>query len=118
MTATFTPPLPPSPGLTDEPEVKLLEAEFGDGYTQTTRAGLNHVRSVVALNWDLLTTNEAEAIVTFFKNKGGDTPFLYRVPGTDTAVKWTCRKWTKKAVEATAGNLWSVTATLREDFSL
>ena len=59
---TFTPPVPPSPGTANKPKVKLLKAEFGDGYTQTTRDGLNHVRRTLSLKWEFLTPTQAKTI--------------------------------------------------------
>src|SRR5690606_29261995 len=46
MTAipTFDPPFAPSPGAQNKPEIKILQAEFGDGYSQPTPNGLNHIR--------------------------------------------------------------------------
>ena len=44
---TFTPPVGPSPGTAHKPTVNLFETEFGDGYSQPTPKGLNHVRKSV-----------------------------------------------------------------------
>jgi phage-related protein len=107
----FLPPVDPSPGTKTKPELKLKEAAFGDGYTQTTRDGLNHMRRVVTLQWDVLRLDQAIAIEAFFENQGGDTPFYYALSG-DTVRKWSCKDWdrSRKAPNTCA-------ATLREDFS-
>ena len=40
--AAFTPSVPPSPGTGDAPEISLNEADFGDGYTQSSPNGINN----------------------------------------------------------------------------
>lgn len=108
---TFVPPIAPSSGTKSKPELKLKEAPFGDGYTQTTRDGLNHIRRVASLQWDILLENQATAIEAFLESQGGDTPFYYALRG-DSVRKWTCKDW-----DRTRGEVNKVSATLREDFS-
>jgi phage-related protein len=110
--ATFNPPVGPSPGTSTRPELRLKKAEFGDGYTQTTRDGLNHLRRVVALKWDMLTEPQADTIEVFFETQGGDMPFLYALRG-DVLRQWTCEEW-----ERTRDSPNTVSATLRECFTL
>ena len=68
---TFTPPYAPIPGTEDKPEYKILQADFGDGYTQSTADGLNNVRRVLTVAWDGLTVAEANAIINFFVDQTG-----------------------------------------------
>lgn len=112
---TFTPPVSPSPGLSDTPELKLLKSEFGDGYTQATAAGLNHIRRVVSASWDVLAREERDQIATFFRERAGYQPFYYRMPGDDTAEKWTVEQWSDTAID---GGCFSITATFRQSFTL
>lgn len=110
--ATFNPPVEPSPGTATKPEVKLKKAAFGDGYTQTTRDGLNHIRRVVTLQWEILSQEQADAIEAFFIAQGGDTPFYYTLRG-DVQRKWTCEEWDR--VRASPN---TCSATLQEDFNI
>lgn len=110
---TFNPPLPPSPGSSDKPEVRIRKAEFGDGYTQSTADGLNHVRRVLVLEWPVLEAAEADAIIAFFRTQGGYRTFLYTPPGESDPVKWTCEDWPKSYL---GSSRYSVTATLRQSF--
>ncbi|MHB2165731.1 phage tail protein [Alsobacter sp. R-9] len=111
----FNPPLPPSVGLKRRPEVKLLKAEFGDGYTQIARDGINHIRMTVELQWDALTATQAVLILNFLEERGGDQAFLYTPPGFSTARKWRCEEWEDTAISANGYR--SVRAVLREDFN-
>lgn len=63
MTAlvSFLPPRNPDPGMGRKPESKILSAGFGDGYTQETADGINHIRDVMTLTWSGLTQLEADS---------------------------------------------------------
>lgn len=109
---TFEPPVPPSPGTETTPKYKLRIANFGDGYTQATPDGLNHVRRTVRLRWDVLTVAQAEYIESFLIARGGYEPFLYALSDDETR-QWICREHTRKR---DAPN--SITAVFEEDFSI
>ena len=109
---TFNPPVRQSPGTKDAPEIKVLSAEFGDGYTQEAPDGSNNVRSVVSLKWEVLLEDQATAIYDFLRARAKDAkPFYYDLTGQQM------RKWTCKTFDRTWDTPNSVTATLRENFS-
>jgi phage-related protein len=105
---TFTPPRLPSPGTSLKKKPKLNKAEFGDGYTQVSRAGLNHLRREIQLSWEKLTPSEANTIENFLTLRGGDQPFYYTPSNEATPVKWTCEDWSTK-VEKTGFHMVSAT---------
>lgn len=92
---TFKPPYAPT-STSEKPELKLLEAEFGDGYTQTAGDGMNHIRKVASLSWDVLTADQAREIEAFLERHGGSAPFLYALDEGETPLKWTCKEWSRK----------------------
>jgi phage-related protein len=112
-TPTFTPPFAPSPGATNKPEIKILQAEFGDGYTQPTPDGINHIRAVRSLQWEMLERDERNAIISFLEERGGTQPFLFAMPGDAAPVAYTCADWTDTALEA---ELYTITVTFRRFF--
>ena len=112
---TFNPPCAPSPGLTDTPEIKILKSEFGDGYTQASSQGLNHIRQVVEATWDVLDRAERDQIIAFFKERAGYQPFYYRMPHDDAETKWTVETWSDTVISA---GYHRVAATFRQSFSL
>lgn len=89
---TFNPSVKPSPGTNRKPAVKIKTAEFGDGYTQEFRDGLNHIRLTVTLKWDGLLETQGKEFDDFFRAQGGDTPFYYTLI-QDVQRKWVCRDW-------------------------
>lgn len=110
---TFAPPVAPSPGTTHKPTVNLWEADFGDGYSQPTPKGVNHIRRAVSLSWNALTYEDMRTIVDFFEARAGHEPFRFKPYGEPTAWNWTCKDWTYSA-EAP----WKLTAELVQSFTL
>lgn len=111
---TFTPPKEPVINSTVTFNADVLQAEFGDGYEQTSVAGLNSVRGTYQANWDLLTESERDEIEAFFLAKAGATAFLYTFPGESTERKFKCKTWGR----GHSGSLFTVRAELREVFDL
>lgn len=112
---TFIPPKAPSVGASTEPKISLFENEFGDGYTQRSPKGLNHVRETAELKFELLTASQSVAVRAFLQERGGYKPFLYTLPGETTPLRFICKKW-KRAFEE--GDLQTITLTLEQDFSI
>lgn len=113
--STFTPPRAPNFGTEDSPRVAILRAEFGDGYTQATAAGINHIRRTLSLNWEALTPTQAKAITDFFVAQGGYKSFWWTPSNESTALKWTCAEWKVKTEKA---GFRSLSATFVQSFNL
>lgn len=111
---TFSPVPAPSPGTEKKPKVKILKADFGDGYTQYARDGFNWIKEVITLQWDVLLPAQADAIEAFFVNQGGDIPFLYTISDESTVKQWTCDTWSIKRGD---GGIRSASATLEQNFN-
>lgn len=113
MPETFIPPIPPSPGTRNKPELKILKAEFGDGYTQTTPDGLNHIRAVYSLSWEVLTPAQAASMESFMERHLGTKAFLYQPAGRPAPMLFTCEEWERKM-----GTPEEFTATFRQSFNI
>lgn len=110
---TFTPPIGPSPGTAHKPTVNLWEADFGDGYSQPTPKGINHIKKSVTLVWNALTLEQMFEIVDFFERQEGNKPFYYQIFGNRSIMKWTCKEWDHSTDEG----IWKVNATFVQDFT-
>lgn len=113
--ATFTPPMQPSVGAVNKPKVSVLKADFGDGYIQSTAAGLNHIREEWSLTWEVLTGAQSDAVDAFLRGQGGFTPFYWTPPGASTPQKWTCEDWSISHIQA---GFRSIKATFVQSFNL
>lgn len=109
----FRPPVGPSPGNTYKPTVNLWEAEFGDGYSQPTPKGINHIKKTLSYSWNALTREQALEIEEFFMRHQGVKPFYYKPFGEDRVMKFTCKEWQKND----ESGIWKFTATFVQSFS-
>jgi phage-related protein len=110
---TFYPPVGPSPGTGYTPTVSLWEADFGDGYSQSTPKGLNHIKKSYSLAWKVLTEDQYYEITDFLEGQQGNKPFWFQPFGAREPMKFTCKEW---APTSDAG-LWSITATFVQSFT-
>lgn len=110
---TFEPSPGPSPGTSHKPVLKILEAEFGDGYTQSTPEGANHIKRSVALKWDALTEEQMHVINDFFSRHAGTRAFYFKPYGERSTLKWTCKEFTW----TTDDGIWRYTANLVQSFT-
>lgn len=113
MLKTFKPPIGPSPGTGHKPQLKILDAEFGDGYSQPTPNGINHIKRTVSLQWKALTYDQMERIHAFFLDHQGTQPFYYNPFGQRHMTKWTCRDFSSSTDEG----IWEYKAELVQSFT-
>jgi len=113
MTLTFTPPVAPSPGSEDKTTLKLLKADFGDGYSSNVPDGINYIRHELSLTWDVLTPTDAATITAFFEARKGCEPFYYTPSDQPTPLKWVCIDWTRRKID---GGLESIQAKFTQSF--
>jgi phage-related protein len=113
----FSPAVDPSAnGTTRTTNAAVNIAQFGDGYSQRAKDGLNAVSRQVALQWSRLTQEEAADLDSFFESKGGSEAFLYQIPGDSVQRAWiTSGPWRNGYEYGTAG---SFSVTLQEVFDL
>lgn len=88
----FRPPKNPDMGPEIEEKPNLYSVRFGDGYTQDSPKGLNHIDEGAQFTWGLLTQGQRDLILAFFRERGGYRPFWWQPPG-DRMVRWKCRTW-------------------------
>jgi len=116
MVETF-PNYPAHYGTSVKTDLKVLEAEFGDGYTQRAADGINHIRETWDVQWNNLDKVDAFIIIDFLKARGGWDAFYWTPPRQDVAKIWTCKQWTGPT-PTPGDNLYNVKAVFREEFDL
>lgn len=118
---TFAPPVAPSVGGPKSVQPRVLRAPFGDGYSQRTADGLNHMPATWDVKWDALTAAEADAVEAFFAARGGYAAFLWTAPDAAAALKYTCDSWTRTPVvggEVLADRRFAISAKFTQVFDL
>ena len=109
----FTPPIPPSPGTSVKPKLRVLKAQFGDGYQQTTHKGLGSRSREIQLTWETLLPDQAKAIISFFLDHAGDVPFYYTPSDAPSPIKWKVTEFDQRTKK---GGLRTVTASFEQSF--
>lgn len=93
--ATF-PAITPAYGAQKTSQPKMRKAQFGDGYEQRVRFGLNQNPKVWNLTWNNITEANADTIEAFLDARADDgASFDWTPPGESTAYKWVCEQWDK-----------------------
>jgi len=115
MVMTFSPPVAPSPESDKEVTPRILRADFGDGYAQRSGDGINTMRQVRNLAWNVLTFADADTIEAFFAARSGVESFYWTAPDEASPRRWLCSTWRRGYV---SGNMASLTATFTEVFDL
>jgi len=108
--ATFT--YTPSFSATQNSEPQIQKVQFGDGYEQRLRFGLN----TNPKQWDLIfqhrTDTERDDILAFLDARGGWEAFDWTPPHGD-AGRFVCEQWRSEMLSC---NLNTITATFRQVF--
>jgi len=108
----FTPVFAPSYGAQATTEYRVITNDFGDGYAQTIRDGLNNKKEMWELSWDILSVAEANSIETQLNSFAGTT-FEWLTPNGATK-SFRCSKFTRNYVSFTSTK---ISASFEESFA-
>ena len=110
--ATF-PSIAPTYGAQKTSQPKVRQAQFGDGYSQRIRFGLNQNPKSWSLSWEISEAN-ASTIEAFLDARAADgASFTWTTPEGAYGEKWICYEWTKSIPYV---NRASIQATFRQVF--
>ena len=91
--ATF-PSYDPAPGASKRSQPSVRNVQFGDGYSQRVRFGLNTDLKVWSLRF-LVSEEGADEIEAFLEARGGAEHFEWSPPDETDTYKWICQDWSK-----------------------
>ena len=92
--ATF-PSITPTYGSSKSSAPKVRQVQFGDGYAQVIRYGLNQNPKSWSLKWEVSET-DADTIETFLDARAADgATFDWTPLDSTTSYKWRCLQWNK-----------------------
>ena len=92
--ATF-PSITPTYGSSKSSAPKVRQVQFGDGYAQVIRYGLNQNPKSWSLKWEISET-DADTIETFLDARAADgATFDWTPLDSTTSYKWRCLSWNK-----------------------
>ena len=92
------PAITPTYGAAKTSQPNMRQVQFGDGYAQVIRFGLNQNPKTWNLRWEISET-DADTIETFLNARADDgATFGWTPLDSSTAYKWRCLAWTKSLI--------------------
>ncbi len=92
------PAITPTYGAAKTSKPNMRQVQFGDGYAQVIRFGLNQNPKIWNLRWEISET-DADTIEAFLDDRAGDGATFNWSPLDETATyKWRCFSWTKSLI--------------------
>lgn len=91
--ATF-PSYSPTYGASKRSKPTVRNVQFGDGFSQRLRYGLNTDLKTWSLKFEV-SEAEADQIESFLEARGGAESFNWAPPDDSTQYKWICQDWSK-----------------------
>lgn len=95
MTLTLSDNLCPDFGYVKTVEPRIRVSDFGDGYKQVIKDGINTILGNFTQNWTNLPQVDADALEAFFESHGGVTPFFWLPPDETTVRLYRAVKWSR-----------------------
>lgn len=111
--ATLTFPLIDcSPATKKQHKPKVLRTRFKNGFSQSTRDGVNNAPEQWGVVWENITQAEMQEINSFLRDRGGGEKFYWTPPMEAIAKLYTCEDWSVQG----GSDIWSVTATFLQEY--
>lgn len=85
----------PNYGFVVAHKPRILEAQFGDGYSQRSADGLNADPIETDLIWQNIPAAEADVLDAFLTARGGHESFTYTLPNESTARVFVAPEWSR-----------------------
>ncbi len=112
--ADTLPDIPISFSSNGSVNMRVLEAQFGDGYNQRAADGLNSISTDWSLVWTARPDADITILTDFFRSKFGFEIFLF-TPPNDIERQYVCKDYKPTP---TADGFSSLTAKLEEQFDI
>lgn len=106
---TFS-PVNPDHEMDRSRKPRLRITEFGDGYEQVTRMGMNNNQEDISVRWTNLYLAEGTYILDFLDSRAG-LPFLWQPNGEGALRCYRCEQHTEKKKR---GQRYDITAKFKE----
>jgi phage-related protein len=91
MTVTIT--NKPTNAVNLTKKVRVLNTQFGDGYTQRQADGINTIPEVWDLTFEYSSKTDRDALDAALTSLGGVNYFLWTPPYEVSAKKYICQEW-------------------------
>ena len=97
----------PSPSSNVETQVRLIETEFSDGYTQRIADGVNNLRRVYNVVFENLDVTDSTAMRNWLTTYSQGETVVANTHATDNVQRnWYIRNWDEQLSEIVTGKLF------------
>lgn len=100
---------------TGKKQYRINKAQFGNGFQQRAKDGINNKLSGWNVSWDNVTDSEKDTIVAALDATDGVTSLDWTPPDSATSQKFIVAGYN---VNPLSGSIFTVSATLEEIFDL
>ncbi len=105
----------PDANISNSPKDRVTKIEFGDGYAQRIRNGINTKADSWSLTFSNRNETEGKEIVYFLKSCSGTVVFDWTAPGDTLPKRWICEAGAY-SFKIGKGNIYSISAKFDEVF--
>ncbi|HBG06329.1 MAG: hypothetical protein A2075_12225 [Geobacteraceae bacterium GWC2_58_44] len=95
-----------------ETKARVLKTQYGDGYSQRVRDGINSLVRAFPVTIKASSLATADQIEGFLEARNGDEAFAWTPPHAAAAIKVTCDSWRRQDRVASS----VITATFQQVF--
>lgn len=94
---------------------RIIKAQFGNGYQQRGKDGINNKMASWNVLWENVTETEMDTIVAALDATNGTTNLTWTPPDEATDKKWIVSGYN---INPLSGSIFTVTASLEQIFDL
>lgn len=105
-----------SQNYTHSTTARILTAQYGNGYEQRVKDGINNMVDEISLTWSALTAAEYATLIAAFVTSNGSDYFTYTMPGDSADKKWVINGPVGRQMRG--GDIFSVTMPFRQVFDI
>ncbi|MFA5396239.1 MAG: phage tail protein [Methanogenium sp.] len=93
MATSLPTTIQPIIGMSRSYKGRIIDNDFGNGYTQRITDGINALQREIGLSWIGSITNIKELTDHFEEREYGTKSFTWTPPNETISRKWTCNEW-------------------------
>jgi phage-related protein len=83
----------PDKALKQDMKPRILKAQFGDGYMQRARDGINNINESWTLTWKNRSVADGQKLLNFFESTGGIHAITWTPPYASDPLKVIVETW-------------------------
>ena len=96
-------------------DYRIIEAKFGNGYSQRAKDGINNIMGSWNIAWENITSAERDTIVAALDGTNGVDSLTWQSPDSLTVDKYVVTGYN---ISALSGDIYTITSSLKQIFDI